>query len=140
MMAVFPFRLASFRFETIMMVVFCFRFAAFCFEEKMMAFFASFFFVSFHFRFASDFYVSHQCETSEKSTFFASKRNRFRFRFASFRFEAKMTAHTPEHSPLKTIRRIIVLSKNKQGRVFCQYFPLVTNALISELTKISGLA
>jgi hypothetical protein len=39
-----------------------------------------FVFASFHF---------HRCETSEKSTFFlASKRKKFRFRFASFRFEA----------------------------------------------------
>ncbi len=50
-------------------------------------------FAPFHFRFASDIYVSHRCETSEKSTFFASKWQKFRFRFASFHFEAKMTAH-----------------------------------------------
>jgi hypothetical protein len=30
---------------------------------------------------------------AKKSLFFASKRKKFRFRFASFRFEAKMTAH-----------------------------------------------
>jgi hypothetical protein len=41
-----------------------------------------FVFASFHFRFASDFCVSHRCETSEKGTFFASKRKKFRFRFA----------------------------------------------------------
>jgi hypothetical protein len=52
-----------------------------------------FVFAFFHFRFASDFYVAHRCETSEKITFFASKRKKIRFRFASFRFEAKMTAH-----------------------------------------------
>jgi hypothetical protein len=45
-----------------------------------------FVFALLYFRFASDFYVSHRCETSKK---IAS----FRFRFASFRFEAKMTAH-----------------------------------------------
>ncbi len=59
----------------------------------------SFRFALLHFRFASDFYVLHRCETSEKSLFFASKRKKFRFRFALFRFEAKMTAHpTPETS------------------------------------------
>jgi hypothetical protein len=45
-----------------------------------------FVFASFHFRFASDLYVSHRCETSEKALFFPSKRKKFRFRFASFRF------------------------------------------------------
>jgi hypothetical protein len=52
-----------------------------------------FVFASFHLRFASDFYISHRCKTSEKSTFFASKRKKFRFRFVSFHFVAKMTAH-----------------------------------------------
>ncbi len=52
-----------------------------------------FVFASFHFRFASDFYVSHRCETLEKTHFFASKRKKFHFRFALFRFEARMTGH-----------------------------------------------
>jgi hypothetical protein len=84
MMAVFCFRFASFHFEAKMMEVFRFRFASFRFKAKMMAVFHFFCFVfsSLHFRFTSNFYVSHQCETCEKS-----------FRFASFRFEAKMTAH-----------------------------------------------
>jgi hypothetical protein len=30
---------------------------------------------------------------AKKSLFFASKRKKFRFRFATFHFEAKMTAH-----------------------------------------------
>ncbi len=30
---------------------------------------------------------------AKKALFFSSKRKEFRFRFASFRFEAKMTAH-----------------------------------------------
>jgi hypothetical protein len=34
---------------------------------------------------------------AKKSLFFASKRKQFRFRFASFRFEAKMTAHPSHH-------------------------------------------
>jgi hypothetical protein len=50
------------------------------------------FFASFHFRSASDFYISHRCESSEKSIE-AKKQKKFRFRFALFRFEAKMTAH-----------------------------------------------
>ncbi len=51
-------------------------------KRKWWQFFTSFFvfFASFHFRFASDFDISHWCETSEKS-------------FASFHLEAKMTAH-----------------------------------------------
>ncbi len=57
-----------------------------------------FVFASFHFHFPSDFYVSHRCEKSEKSTVFASKRKKFRFRFASLRFEAKITAHPSSDS------------------------------------------
>ncbi len=47
---------------------FCFRFSSFCFEWKWWQFLLLFCFVfaSFHFSFASDFYVSHRCETSEK--------------------------------------------------------------------------
>jgi hypothetical protein len=48
------------------------------------------FFASFHFRFASDFYVPHRCETSEKSTFFRTKAKKISL---PFRFEAKMMAH-----------------------------------------------
>jgi hypothetical protein len=96
-MAIFRFCFASFHFEAKMMAIFRFRFASFCFEAKMMAVFASFCFVfaSFHFRFTSDFYVSHRCETREKKApfFHIKKRKKFCFRFASFRFEAKMTAH-----------------------------------------------
>jgi hypothetical protein len=51
-----------------------------------------FIFTLFPFRFASDFYVSHQCETNNNKTFFGTKQKKFCFRFASLRFEAKMTA------------------------------------------------
>jgi hypothetical protein len=44
----------------------------------------------FHFRFASDFYVSHQCETSEKITFFGIEAKKISL---PFRYKAKMTAH-----------------------------------------------
>jgi hypothetical protein len=95
-MALFRFRFASFRFEAKRMAVFCFRFASFRFEVKMMAVFC-FFFVLFSLR---SIFVSLQISTfridaiqAKKALFFASKRKKFRFRFASFRFEAKMTAH-----------------------------------------------
>ncbi len=53
-----------------------------------------FIFASFHFRFASDFYVSHRCEKSEKSTFVhIEAKTKICLRFALFCFEAKMTAH-----------------------------------------------
>ncbi len=63
-----------------------------------------FFFVLFSLR---SMFISLQISTScidakqaKKALFFASKRKKFRFRFASFRFEAKMTAHTnPCHLP-----------------------------------------
>ncbi len=80
------------RFEAKMMGVFRFPFALFRFEAIFWLLFR-FVFASSNFRFASDFYVSNRCAISEKSTFFASKQKKFRFRFASFRFEAKMTAH-----------------------------------------------
>jgi hypothetical protein len=96
MMAVFRFRFASFRLKAKMMAVFHFRLASFRFEAKMMAVFR-FFFVLFSFR---SIFVSLQISTfridakqAKKSLFFASKRKKFRFFFASFRFEAKMTAH-----------------------------------------------
>ncbi len=48
-----------------------------------------FVFALFHFRFASDFYVSHRCETSEKSTFLCieAKKISLPFRFISLRSE-----------------------------------------------------
>jgi hypothetical protein len=102
-----------FRFEAKMMAVFRFRFASFRFEAKRMAVFllpfrfislrskndGSFllFFVLFSLR---SIFVSLQISTfridakqAKKALFFASKRKKFRFCFASFRFEAKMTAH-----------------------------------------------
>jgi hypothetical protein len=47
------------------------------------------FFALFNFRSASDFYVSRRCETSQKNTFFASKRKKisFPFRFILLRSE-----------------------------------------------------
>jgi hypothetical protein len=55
--------------------------------EVSASFSFSFHFVSF--RFASDFYVSHRCETSEKITFFRieAKKISLRFRFISLRSE-----------------------------------------------------
>jgi hypothetical protein len=95
-MAVFRFRFASFRFKAKMMAVFRFCLASFCFEAKMMAVFR-FFFVLFLLR---SIFVSLQISTfridakqAKIALFFASKRKKFRFRFASFRFEAKMPAH-----------------------------------------------
>jgi hypothetical protein len=96
MKAVFRFRFASFRFKAKIMAVFRFRLASFCFEAKMMAVFR-FFFVLFSLR---SIFVSLQismfhidAKQAKKALFFALKRKQFRFRFASFRFEAKMTAH-----------------------------------------------
>jgi hypothetical protein len=79
MMAVFCFRLASFRFEAIMMAVFCFFFVLFSLRSI---------FVSLQ---LSTFRI--YAKQAKKALFFASKRKKFRFRFASFRFEAKITAH-----------------------------------------------
>ncbi len=82
MIAVFCLRFASFHFKAKMMEVFCFRFASFRFEAKNYGSFLlvfCFVFASFHFRFASDFHVSHQCETSEKIS--------LPFRFISLRSE-----------------------------------------------------
>jgi hypothetical protein len=92
MMAVFRFRFASFRFEAKRMAVFCFLFASFRFEAKMMAVFFILFrfvFALFHFRFASDLYVSHRCETSKKCPFFRieAKKISLPFRFISLRSE-----------------------------------------------------
>ncbi len=71
----------------------------------MMAVFR-FFFVLFSLR---SMFVSLQISTfridakqAKKALFFASKRTKFRFRFASFRFEAKMTAHPNVHLLGKT--------------------------------------
>jgi hypothetical protein len=89
------------------MAVFCFRFASFRLEAKRMAVFR-FFFVLFSLR---SIFVSLQISTfhidakqAKKALFFASKRKKFRFRFASFRFEAKMTAHPTHHSRQRTIQ------------------------------------
>jgi hypothetical protein len=70
-MAVFRFHFASFRFEAKMMAAFCFNLLR---SENYSSFSLLFCFVfaSFHFRFASDFYILHQCETSENALFFAS--------------------------------------------------------------------
>ncbi len=97
-----------FCFEEKMMAVFCFRFAhllrsdkdgsfslPFCFISLRSKNYGSFsllfrfVFVSFHFCFASDFYVSHRCETSEKSPFFRieAKKISLPFRFISLRSE-----------------------------------------------------
>jgi hypothetical protein len=91
--------LLPFRFiclEAKRMAVFRFRFASFRFGAKIMAVFR-FFFVLFSLR---SIFVSLQISTfridakqAKKALFLASKRKKFRFRFASFRFEAKMTAH-----------------------------------------------
>ncbi len=93
MMAVFRFRFASFRLEAKRMAVFHFRFASFHFGAKIMADFR-FFFVLFS---LCSIFVSLQISMfridAKKALFFASKRKKFCFRFASFRFEAKMTAH-----------------------------------------------
>jgi hypothetical protein len=92
MMAVFRFRFASFRFEAKRMAVFCFRFTSFRFEAKMMAVFY-YFFVLFLLR---SIFVSLQISTfcinakQAKKAFFSHQSEK---NFASFRFEAKMTAH-----------------------------------------------
>ncbi len=86
----FRFCFASFRFEAKMMGVFSFRFALFRFEAKMIAIFSLLFrfvFASFHFRFVSDFYGSHRCEISEKSTF--SHRSEKNFASVSLHFASK---------------------------------------------------
>jgi hypothetical protein len=85
------FRFASFCFEAKIMAVFRFCFTSFRFKANMMAVFASFLFCFCFvpFRFASDFYVSYQRETSEKSTFFRieAKKNLLQFRFILLRSE-----------------------------------------------------
>ncbi len=64
MMAVFRFRFASFHFEAKIMAVF--RFTSLRSEnDGSFSLLFRFVFAMFHFRFASDFYVSHRCETSE---------------------------------------------------------------------------
>jgi hypothetical protein len=92
----FRFSFAPFRFRAEKMAVFRFRFASFRFEPKMMAVFR-FSFVLF---LLHSIFVSLQISTfridakqAKKSPFFASKRKKIHFRLASFRFEAKMTAH-----------------------------------------------
>jgi hypothetical protein len=92
MMAVFCFRFASIRFEVKRMAVFRFGFASFRFEVTMMAVFR-FFFVLFLLRsiFVSLKISSFRIDAKQAKK--ASKRKKFRFRFPSFCFEAKMTAH-----------------------------------------------
>jgi hypothetical protein len=78
-----PFRFISLRSENYGSFSLPFRFISLRSEnDGSFLLLFHFVFASFHFRFASNFYVSHKCETCEKS-----------FRFASFRFEVKMTAH-----------------------------------------------
>jgi hypothetical protein len=96
MMAVFRIRFASFHFEAKMMEVFRFRFASFRFEAKMLAVFRFFFvFLSLRSIFVllqiSMFRID--AKQAKKTHFFALKRKKIFFRSASFRFEAKMTAH-----------------------------------------------
>ncbi len=116
MMAVFCFRFASFHFEAKMMEVFRFCFASFHFEandgsfsllflftllgSKNDSFTLCFRFVPFSLRFRFLFFASMR--NKQKNTFFASERKTFRLRFASFRFEAKMTAH-PSESTLNLV-------------------------------------
>jgi hypothetical protein len=92
---------ASFRFQKffVSLPIFSFRFKA----KRNKRFFASkrneinvvsllftrFIFVSFSLHFI---FVSLQMRKQAKNTFFASKRKKFRFWFASFRFEEKMMA------------------------------------------------
>ncbi len=52
-----------------------------------------FVFASFHFRFSTDFYVSHRCETSEKSTFFRIEANKISLPFRFISLWSEMTAH-----------------------------------------------
>jgi hypothetical protein len=76
----FRFRFDSFRFEVKMMAVFRFHFASFSFQSENDGSFSLLFrlvFASFHFRFASDFYVSHRCETSKKTLFLHQSENNF---------------------------------------------------------------
>jgi hypothetical protein len=63
-------------------------------------------FTLFHFRLASDFYVSHRRETSKKELFFTSKRKKFRFCFASFCFKARYQRFDIMLSPISSITGI----------------------------------
>ncbi len=72
-------------------------------KQKCWQFFASFSFcfrfVPFSFCFRSLRFASMR-NKRKKAPFFASKRKKYRFRFSSFRFEAKMTAHPRYDTPL----------------------------------------
>ncbi len=69
--------------------------------------FFSFFFASFHFRFTSDFYVSHRCETSEKSTFF-SHRSEKNFASVSLHFASKRKWRRTLTVALQNMRWILI--------------------------------
>jgi hypothetical protein len=69
--------------------------------KAIFRFFSVFFrFVPFSFRFRFLHFASMR-NKRKKHFFFASKRKKFLFRFASFRFEAKMTAH-PNPDPYQS--------------------------------------
>ncbi len=125
MMAVFRFHFASFLFEAKRMAVFCFRFASFRCEAKMMQFFATFSFcfrfVPFSFRFRFLRFASMR--NKRKKHFFASKRKKFCFRFASFRFEAKMTAHPS------------LVACSQTAFVICQFVQLPTRLHVIVLVR-----
>jgi hypothetical protein len=57
---------------------------------------------------------------AKKSHIFASKRKKFRFRFASFRFEAKMTAH-PIPDPMLLLKKGSSISRFVCALYFIKY-------------------
>ncbi len=78
------------------------------------------FFVLFSLR---SIFVSLQISTfridakqAKKALFFASKRKKFLFRFASFRFEAKMTAHPTPSFTLFVLEEVFIHSRSKTTR------------------------
>ncbi len=83
----FHFFFASFHFDTLFSHQSENNFASVSLEVKMTAvsLLFRFVFALFHFRFTSDFYASHRCETSEKITFFRIevKKVSLPFRFIS---------------------------------------------------------
>jgi hypothetical protein len=83
---------ASFHFQTLFRIKAknISRFGSFRFEAKMTAVLLLFrlVFALFHFSFASDFYVSHQCEQAKKHFFRSeAKKISLPFRFISLRSE-----------------------------------------------------
>jgi hypothetical protein len=114
MVADFRFHFASFHFEAKMVTVFRFRLASFRFKAKIMAVFR-FIFVLFLLR---SIFVSLQismfridAKQAKKALFFASKRKKFGFRFASFRFKAKMTAHPTVNFGLRKLGKFKIKFK-----------------------------